>query len=264
MQFVISIGHYLWIVFGNVWGILLLLTGALDLWERFFDRKTKVPAWLRATVFVAVVIVAQAVAYEQLAENPPIVLAVKAPPAPIIQLSELPKLAVSAPAPKTHTEQTQSGHGNVQSGPITQGPCSSLQQGGSGNQSTVNCVNLRSLTVDEKTQLIQNLSQTTGTVTVWAVESGESLGEDIYDALHTAGWQMQEPEVQMMLESKPQRVDIGVFVHGEPGDTTPTSDPSTVALVHSIEALKRFKWGIARSEKVPKGVIKIAIEPPVS
>lgn len=266
MEFVISIAHYLWVVFGNVWGILLLLTGALDLWERFFDRKTRIPAWLRAAIFVAVVFVAQAVAYKQLADIPPTVLDVKAPPAPIVQLPAVSKVVASPLTPQPKTQQTQSGHDNVQSGPITQGPCSSVQQGGAGNQANINCGSVRSLTADEKTQLIQNLRQTPGTVTVYAVETGQSLGEDIYDALHAAGWQMQEPEVQMMLETKPHREDIAIFVHGEPGDTGTfsTSDPSTVNLVHSIDALKRFKWGLARSEKVPKGVIKIAIEPPVT
>jgi hypothetical protein len=139
MHFFTSIVHYLWIVFGNVWGILLLLTGAVDLWERFFDRKTTVPAWLRASIFVAVVIVAQAVAYEQLADNPPVVLHVKPPPAPIIQLAEIAKSVASTSIPKTRAEQVQSGHDNVQSGSITQGPCSSVQQGGSGNQANVNC-----------------------------------------------------------------------------------------------------------------------------
>jgi hypothetical protein len=85
------------------------------------------------------VIVAQAVAYEELADNLPTMLIVKAPPAPIIQLPEVPKLVVQTSAPKTQPAQTQSGHDNVQGGSITQGPCSSVQQGGSGNQANVNC-----------------------------------------------------------------------------------------------------------------------------
>lgn len=162
--------------------------------------------------------------------------------------------------------QQQSGRDNALAGPITQGPCSNVQLGGSNNQATTNCAAVRSLTPDEKAQFIQNARKAPGTVTVWAVETGQSLGADIFDALHAAGWQMQESEVQIMLETKPQREDIAIFIHGEPGDTGTfsTSDPSTLAVIHSIEALKRFKWGLGRSEKVPKGVIKIAIEPPVT
>jgi hypothetical protein len=47
------------------------------------------------------------------------------------------------PKPQGHpplSGQQQSGAGNVQSGSVTQGPCSSNQQGGTGNQSNINCV----------------------------------------------------------------------------------------------------------------------------
>jgi hypothetical protein len=89
---------------------------------------------------------------------------------------------------------------------------------------------------------------------------------EIYDALKSNGWQMQEPEVQMIFLTEPMHEDIDVFVHGEPGDSGPvsTSDPTTVTLMHSLAVLRRFKsGGLGRSEKVAKGVIKVVVGPPV-
>jgi len=119
MSWLIGIGHYLWIVFGNVWGFLLLIAGALDLGERFLDRKTIIPAWVRISVLVGVVFVAQGVAYKDLLSNPPTVLRIPVPPAPVIQFTGPLKVVA-----KAKPEQNQSGHDNVQSGPITQAPCS--------------------------------------------------------------------------------------------------------------------------------------------
>ena len=84
-----------------------------------------------------------------------------------------------------------------------------------------------------------------GTATVWAVETGQNLGMEIYDALKAAGWQMQESGVQMMFIAQPMQEDIDVFVHGEPGDTrqSSSSDPTTATLMHSLAALRRFKSG---------------------
>lgn len=157
--------------------------------------------------------------------------------------------------------------GKNQVGNITQAPCSVTQIGGQGNQATTNCVTVRSLTPQEKAELVENLKKgPPGIATVWAVETGQNLGMEIYDALKAAGWQMQEPEVQMMFIKNPMHEDIDVFVHGEPGDTGQfsPSDPTTVTLMRSLAALKRFKsGGLARSENVAKGVIKISVGPPV-
>jgi hypothetical protein len=134
MTWLVNVGRYLWIVFGNFWGIVIVLVGALDLWERLFDHKARIPAWVRIGVLVGVVFVAQGLAYENLSARPTTLLRVPAPPAPIIQVTETHKRPAG---PKT--EQSQSGHDNIQSGPITQAPCSALQQGGSGNEASINC-----------------------------------------------------------------------------------------------------------------------------
>jgi hypothetical protein len=170
-------------------------------------------------------------------------------------------------SPSFSLRQQQSGKNNVQTGPITQAPCSVAQFGGEGNQTTTNCGTVRSLTPQEKTEFVENLKKgPPGTATVWAVETGQNLGIEIYDALKAAGWQMQEPGVQMMLILQPMREDIDVFVHGEPGDTAQfsTSDPTTVTLIHSLAVLRRFKsGGLGRSENVAKGVTKISVGPPL-
>jgi len=175
------------------------------------------------------------------------------------QIKDVQKNQPSLPTP-------QSGQGSVQTGSINTGPCSNVQIGGQGNQATTNCETSRSLTPEEKTQFIKSLRQgPPGTVTVWAVESSQNLGMEIYDALKVAGWQMQEPEVQMMLLAEPMHEDIDVFVHGDPGETGTfsTSDPPTVTLMHSLSSLGRFKsGGMGRSDRVAKGTVKVVVGPP--
>ena len=77
---------------------------------------------------------------------------------------------------------------------------------------------------------------------------------------------MQESEVQLMFLGHPMHEDIDVFVHGEPGSTGSFSifDPTTVNLMSSLKALKRFRSELGRSEKVASGTIKISVGPPAS
>lgn len=161
----------------------------------------------------------------------------------------------------------QHGEGNgAVGGNITTGPCSNVQIGGNGNEASVACGTVRSLSTQEKTQLVENLRQVPpGIATVWAVETGQSLGEDIYQTLKTSGWKMQEPGIQLMFLGQPMHEDIDVFVHGESGDTGPfsVSDPTVVKLMQSLKALGRFKTALGRSEKVDKGVIKVSVGPPL-
>jgi hypothetical protein len=95
--------NYLRIVFGNIWGIFLLLSTALSLGERFIERKIKIPLWIRITLIVGIVFVAQTVAYKQLADVPPTVLRTPTPPAPIIQKQE-PSTITRNLAPKPDTK----------------------------------------------------------------------------------------------------------------------------------------------------------------
>ena len=106
------------------------------------------------------------------------------------------------------------------------GPGASLQNcpngicigGNNDGAATVNNFGVRwRLTPDENQQFIENLKRApVGTVSVWAVESGQALGENLYDALKAAGWHMQESEVQLMFLGHPMHEDIDAFVHGCP------------------------------------------------
>jgi hypothetical protein len=156
------------------------------------------------------------------------------------------------------------------------GPGASLQNcpngicigGNNSGTATVNNFGVRwRLTPDEKHQFIENLKRApAGTVSVWAVETGQVLGENLYEALKAAGWHMQESEVQLMFLGHPMHEDIDVFLHGEPGVTGSFSvfDPTTVNLMSSLKALKRFRSELGRSEKVASGTIKISVGPPAS
>jgi len=161
--------------------------------------------------------------------------------------------------------QTQSGSHNIQTGPIIPAPCSTVQVGGNSNQANVNCTAVRRLTPAEKAQLIENLRQAPpGTVTVWAVETGQSLAGDIYDALKQAGWSMQDPDVQTMFLGARMREDIDVFIHADPGETGnfTTHDPTTVNLMRSLRGLTRFTSELGRSTTVNKDTIKVSVGPP--
>jgi hypothetical protein len=52
------------------------MTGGIDLYERFFDKKTRFPVWSRVAALVLIIFFAQAFAYKQLSENPPSMVSV--------------------------------------------------------------------------------------------------------------------------------------------------------------------------------------------
>jgi len=63
---------------------VLGVVGVLGWISTWFDKKPEIPRWVRVWILVAIVVVAQALAYKQLADNPPVVLKISAPPAPVI------------------------------------------------------------------------------------------------------------------------------------------------------------------------------------
>jgi hypothetical protein len=63
---------------------VLGVVGVLGWISTWFDKKLEIPRWVRVWTLVAIVVVAQALAYKQLADNPPMVLKTPAPPAPVI------------------------------------------------------------------------------------------------------------------------------------------------------------------------------------
>jgi hypothetical protein len=110
--------HYLWIVFGNTWGILLLVSTALGLGERFIEKKFKIPLWIRISLIVGVVFVAQAMAYKELTDAPPIVLRTPTPPAPIISKEETPPKPNIVSKPPTPGNIKQGGNGDCQANSV--------------------------------------------------------------------------------------------------------------------------------------------------
>lgn len=167
----------------------------------------------------------------------------------------------SAPAPSV----SSSGNNSPAIGTITQGDRSALSINQSGGVTAGTIVTyIRSLTDDEKAQLVTDLKKSPpGIVTVAATESGQQLGEDVYQAFHDAGWQMQENEVQSTIGFKGQfNVDIAVFPYGTPAPYENTSDPVAINAINSIKALKRFKTGWGLSDTIKPGTFKIQIGPP--
>jgi hypothetical protein len=104
MQLLNFVTNYLKIVFGNIWGILLLVSTALGLGERFIEKKIKIPLWIRIALIVGIVFVAQVAAYKQLADVPPTVLRTPTPPAPVIQKQEPLPVITRSPASKPDTK----------------------------------------------------------------------------------------------------------------------------------------------------------------
>lgn len=97
------------------------------------------------TIAIAAVIYFLMVGRQMVAEwhkEHPIV-AVKSPePVPPTSPAPAPKEPPAKKLPQTKREpqgQQQSGKENIQTGPVTQGPCGNVQIGGSGNQATTNC-----------------------------------------------------------------------------------------------------------------------------
>ena len=72
----------------------------------------------------------------------------------------------NAPAPNPHaTSQQQSGRDNVQTGPITSGPCSNVQVGGSGNQTTNCAPPQREISATDGRKMIAELCASSGKAT---------------------------------------------------------------------------------------------------
>jgi hypothetical protein len=73
----------------------------------WFDKKPEIPRWARVWTLVAIVVVVQALAYKQLADNPPMVLRTPAPPAPVISRTPPEAKKPAEPAAKPVAAKTQ-------------------------------------------------------------------------------------------------------------------------------------------------------------
>ena len=60
------LGDYVFTVVFNWYGILLVITGAVGLYERIFERKIPIPVWLRTTILIFGLLLAQMFAYRDL------------------------------------------------------------------------------------------------------------------------------------------------------------------------------------------------------
>jgi hypothetical protein len=68
-NFISFVGDYLYAVFFNWYGIVLLITGAVDLIERTVEKKWQIPPSLRVAILVSVFLIAQMFAYKDLKEK---------------------------------------------------------------------------------------------------------------------------------------------------------------------------------------------------
>jgi hypothetical protein len=65
-NFISFVIDYFQTVLFNWYGILLVIAGALDLFERIFNKKPTIPTWMRTTVLISILLVAQMFAYRDL------------------------------------------------------------------------------------------------------------------------------------------------------------------------------------------------------
>jgi hypothetical protein len=140
----------------NVWlgaGVLALAFGlvARSFWAWEGPSRWHI-AWRSLTILVAAGLYAAIIIPQikkELAREHPSLIAQK-PPSPVAPLvpptetnskppNEKPKTEKPHIVKRTPDQKQSGGKDNVQTGPITQGPCSNLQVGGSQNSATTNC-----------------------------------------------------------------------------------------------------------------------------
>jgi hypothetical protein len=83
----------------------------------------------------------------------------------------------AAPPPTKPTKspiQKQSGKGNSQAGPITTGPCSNVQVGGSNNTATTNCALPSRVLTDAKAKQLTTDFSGIHPLTIWVFQAGAS------------------------------------------------------------------------------------------
>ena len=129
----------------NVWlgGFVLLIAFALVVYAFWiWERAGSWHVLLRiGTIVLAAGIYSWFVGRQMVAEwdreHPTV--AIKSPPQPVSPLPSPPSSPSAKSDESKKSDQRQSGKDNNQTGPITTGPCSSVQVGGSQNQSDINC-----------------------------------------------------------------------------------------------------------------------------
>jgi hypothetical protein len=163
MQLPSFITHYLWIVFGNARGIVLGVVGVLGWISTWFDKKPEIPRWARVWSLVAIVVVAQALAYKQLADNPPVVLKIPAPLAPTVAQEQPQKKPVSSAA--SVSSSRASGEHSTAVGSINQGAGSIAQVGGTGDIAIIGATEWN-MPPEQQSTLIDSLKKVTGRIKV--------------------------------------------------------------------------------------------------
>ncbi len=171
------------------------------------------------------------------------------------------------PVPEAKIDLHGKGAGAVV-GSITTGPCSTVQIGGSDNQSQINCVpQARRLTDEEKTRL-GSLTNTPLDLIVWAHgedKNAWNLGQDICLALRNAGWRIQHPECVDAMIGPPLggNVDMAVFLNPSDMDLVDATHtrvhlPGVSQLVNILRSFG-LSVGLSPSEKVPPKFVKIVM-----
>jgi hypothetical protein len=257
-------GHYLWIVFGHAWVLVVAVFVFVGQFENVFGFKLTIPRWIRLGAIIGVVFFAQAKVYWELVENLPVVLRTAPPPAPTI----IHTLGSKQPRPGP-TSQQQSGKNNVQTGPITSGPCSNLQIGGSNNQGTIdNCQATiisappdRTLS-DSQERAISEIAKDISPEVKVVVEhpsdyESSEYAKTIHDAL--AEFHLAELTTALSYGGQPPPVGLYVLAH--------TDDDKVIPYANKLyDAMK--KAGIPcegyQVDWVPSGTLRISvgIKPP--
>lgn len=159
----------------------------------------------------------------------------KSPPTPSIATTKTPK-----PKPP-QVKIVQHGTGNgVVGGNVTQGPCSTLQIGGTGNTATTNCGPQlppeRTLRPGDETALVSALSQHQGKVTIGALGTDSSsepykFAQKLQHVFHAAGWTFVEQGIAPSFSSQAW---TGITVEAEGNPKTPIP-ASTVFVIRALQ-----------------------------
>jgi hypothetical protein len=163
-----------------------------------------------------------------------------------------PETSPPPPAPQENDPRSAPKHKkekpaeDIHAGPIEQGPCSNLQMGGSGNQSTINCgpqlPPARAIPPAKLTSFTDELRRATGTVQIVTFSEGDAedvsnLHRQLAEAFRGAGWDVVYPEddgnanhVAVATNDGTKRLGENSFVCAPQSNSNETSNGAIAAL----------------------------------
>jgi hypothetical protein len=140
-------------------------------------------------------------------------------------------------------------------GPITTGPCPVIQIGGTGNQGTGgNCGPAsRHLSPGQHKQMKALLLPVKAKAIIWYFGSDSDtrqFAQDMWDAFHDAGWDMDSPKPQLSFQDELFPFDISAFAPRKPGMSDNTFGPAAAEALGVINLLKtKLTVGAGYSER---------------